>query len=76
MKEMTVYLTDDLQRELERIAAEQGRSEAELIVAGIRQLIGFHAPQDPPLPSFGIFDSGDPDFAAKTEELLEGFGER
>ncbi len=72
---MTVYLTDELKHELERIAAQQGRSEAELILAGIRMFVAFQGPKDPPLPSFGIFNSGDPDFASRTDELLEGFGE-
>lgn len=73
MQEMTVYVTEDLKHELERIAVEQGRTEAELILAGIRMLV---ARESPPLPSFGIFASGDPDLASKTEELLEGFGKQ
>jgi predicted transcriptional regulator len=39
MQETTIYLTDELKHELERIAAEQGRSEAEIILEGIRLLV-------------------------------------
>jgi hypothetical protein len=73
MQETTVHLTDELKQEIERIAAEQGRTEADVILDGIRMLVARHAP---PLPSFGFFASGDPDFASKTDELLKGFGKQ
>ena len=73
MQETTVHLTDELKQEIERIAAEQGRTEADIILDGIRMLVAKHAP---PLPSFGFFASGDPDFASKTDELLKGFGKQ
>ena len=73
MQATTIQLTDELKREIERIAAERGQREEDVILDGIRMLVASHAP---PLPSFGIFASGDPDFASKTDELLKGFGEQ
>lgn len=31
--------------------------------------------QMPPLPSFGLFSSGDPNWIDRIDELMEGFGE-
>jgi hypothetical protein len=76
MNETTVYLTDDLKQQLERVAAERGQSEAEMILAGIRMILAFQGPKDPPLPSFGIFATDDPDLASKTDELLKDFGKQ
>ena len=73
MRKTTIYLPDELKAELERTAAEIGRSEAELIREGIRLAL---ARQVPPVPHFGIFDSGMPDVSERVDELLDGFGER
>lgn len=67
-----IELPEDLKAELERVAAETGRSEAEIICEGIRLAI---AQLSPPAPHAGIFDSGDPYLAEKVDELLEGFGQ-
>ncbi|MBI2910650.1 MAG: ribbon-helix-helix protein, CopG family [Chloroflexi bacterium] len=72
MQKTTVYLPDDLKADLQRTAAETGRSEADLIREGIRLAV---AQRTPPLPSFGIFDSGDPDLCQRVDEILrKGFG--
>ena len=47
MLKTTVYLPDDLHRDLKRAAAERGTSEAELIRTAIRhELLGAPAGQD------------------------------
>jgi hypothetical protein len=73
MEKTTVYLTDDLRRALQRAARSTGRSEADLIREGIGLVTGAHRSAEPRLP---LFDSGQPDLAERTDELLEGFGER
>jgi Arc/MetJ-type ribon-helix-helix transcriptional regulator len=72
MKKTTVYLPDELKRDLERAAATSGRSEAELIREGVESVI---ARQVPPRPRIPLFRSGRPDLAERVDELLEGFGE-
>ncbi|MEX2196578.1 MAG: CopG family transcriptional regulator [Thermoleophilaceae bacterium] len=73
MKRTTVYLPDDLKLALERAAAAQGRSEAELIREGVgRVTLDFEHPP----PRVPLFESGDPTLAERAEELLDGFGER
>lgn len=71
MQKTTVYLPDDLKAELRRTAAETESSEAEIIREGIRLALDRRLP---PLPSFGIFDSGDGSLSERVDELLEGFG--
>lgn len=73
MYKTTVYLPKDLKAQLERTAAETGRSEAEIIRDGIRLALAKHTP---PAPSFGIFDLGDPTLSERVDELLKGFGEQ
>ena len=69
----TLYLPDDVKAELERLAAETGRSEADLIREGVRLVL---ARRSPPSPRAGVFASGQPDLSERVDELLEGFGER
>jgi hypothetical protein len=73
MYKTTVYLPEKLKHDLERVATETRRSEAELIREGINLVIAQH---DPPFPHVGIFDSGDPTLADRVDELLAGFGEQ
>lgn len=68
MQKTTVYLPDDLKVAVERTARRRGCSEAEVI----RQAIA--AGVDAPRPQAGFLD--DEPFAARADELLEGFGER
>ena len=72
MQKTTVYLPDDLKAALERTAEETGRSEAELIREGVRQVVERRVP---PPPRFGVFDSGIPDLGSRVDEILaKGFG--
>ncbi len=73
MKKTTVYLPDDLRARLAQAARGSGRSEAELIREGVRLVTAATAP---PRPRYPLFESDDPDFAHRTEDLLEGFGEQ
>jgi len=72
MEKTTVYLPSELKRALERAAQLEGRSEADLIREGVAVVAERHAAREPNAP---LFDSGDPDFASRVDELLEGFGE-
>lgn len=72
MKKTTVYLPDDLKAALERAAAAQGRSEAELIREAVRKLT---QEVEQPKPRLPLFASGDPTLAERIdEELKKGFG--
>jgi hypothetical protein len=68
MQKTTVYLPDDLKRDLEALAARNATSEAELIREAIRRRVA------PVKPRAGLFS--DPDFdPTRTDEYLTGFGE-
>jgi plasmid stability protein len=73
MKKTTIYLPDDVKAALERIAAAEGQSEAELIRAALREKIAALSSSRPtvPLSSVGL---GDPTIAERVDELLTGFG--
>lgn len=73
MEKTTVYLTEAQKRALATLARQSGRSEAELIRAGIDIVTSVRRVAEPTLP---LFDSGDPTLAERAEELLDGFGER
>ena len=72
MRKTTLYLPDDLKRELERAAAATGRSEADIVREGIRLALARRVPPPPTIP---IFVGKDGDVAARVDELLaQGFG--
>jgi plasmid stability protein len=73
MVKTTIYLPEDLKAALELAAARTGRSEADLIRAGIRWAV---AHQQPPEPTIGIMVSEDPQFAERADEHLVGFGQQ
>jgi Arc/MetJ-type ribon-helix-helix transcriptional regulator len=73
MRKTTVYLPDDLKRDLERVAAARGLSEAELIREAVRTLARESAAPRPRLP---LFESGKPRLAERIDQALAGFGER
>ena len=75
MRKTTVYLPDDLKAALERVAATERRSEAEIIREAIRTAVSDRVAPAPrvPLTSSGL---GDPTVAERSDELLEGFGGR
>ena len=68
-----MYLSSEQKRALGRAARIEGRSEADLIREGIETVTARHRLAEPTLP---LFESGLPDLAARTDELLDGFGER
>ena len=73
MRKTTVYLPEDVKQNLSRMAAETGRSEAELI----RQaLITMTAAAARPRPNGSLFDSRTGGLADNVDEALAGFGER
>jgi Arc/MetJ-type ribon-helix-helix transcriptional regulator len=72
MQKTTVYLPRELKADLERMAAETGKSEADLIREGIRLALA----QQHRTPTIPIFVSPDPHFAERVDEHLKGFGER
>ena len=73
MMKTTVYLPEDLKASLSRVAAERGRSEAELIREAIQALVGGGTPPRPRVPLVATA-LGDPTAAERVDELLEGFG--
>lgn len=73
MVKTTVYLSDQVKERLARAAERRHTSEAELIRQGIDLLLL----EEPPVrrPKLGVFDSGDPTLAERTDEALAtGFG--
>ena len=73
MEKTTVYLPETLKIALERTAAAEQRSEADLIREGVALVVERHAVHDPILP---LFESRQADLAEHIDEALEGFGER
>ena len=73
MVKTTIYLPDELKAALEVAATRSGRSEADLIRAGIRWAV---SQQLPPAPTIGILVSDDPHFAERVDEHLIGFGQQ
>ena len=72
MKRTTIYLPEELKAALERAAAEQGKSEAELVRSAIAAAT---AEATHPRPTVPLFESGDPTLAERVdEELAAGFG--
>jgi hypothetical protein len=71
MVKTTIYLPEALKARLERIAREQGRSEAELVRAALEEFTA----RERPRPKLPLFASGDPTLAERVDEILaEGFG--
>lgn len=75
MVKTTVYLPEDLKAALERVAAAENRSEAEIIRDSLRRAVDERRPPRPriPLTEKGL---GDPSASERAEELLAGFGRR
>jgi plasmid stability protein len=73
MRRTTIYLPDDLKEALERTAAAEGRSEAEVVRSALTTATAEHTY---PPPRVSLFNSGDPTLAERVdEELARGFGE-
>lgn len=73
MDKTTVYLTRGQKHRLALAARVSGRSEADLIREGIDTVTSQHAVREPTLP---LFASGTSDLAERSDELMDGFGER
>ncbi|MGI8608007.1 MAG: ribbon-helix-helix domain-containing protein [Candidatus Dormibacteria bacterium] len=71
MKRTTIYLPEQLKTKLERAAAQDGRTEADLVREGVERLLELREPH----PRLPLFASGQPGLAENAEELLAGFGE-
>ena len=65
-----MYLPDDLRTQLKHAAKLRGVSEATVIRDAIRAAVS----DVRPAPRGGLFKGSEP-IAARTDELLEGFGE-
>ena len=73
MRRTTIYIPDDLKEALERAAAAEGRSEAEVVRSALATATAEHTYPPPCLP---LFSSADPTLAERVdEELANGFGE-
>lgn len=73
MLKTTLYIPEDLKAALEKMAAGEGRSEAEIIREAIRAAVDGRRPPRPriPLRAQGL---GDPAASERVDELLRGFG--
>ena len=74
MKKTSLYLEPWVDRDLRRIAEEEGKSKAEVI----REALATRAMEAAPQPRFkaiGIWDGGPTDMADNVDRYLEGFGE-
>jgi plasmid stability protein len=73
MRRTTIYLPDELKSALERTAAAEGRSEADVVRSALATATAKHVYPPPRLP---LFNSGDSTLAERVdEELARGFGE-
>jgi len=70
----TVYLNAADYRRLKSLAADEGRSAAELVREAVAEYTARATEREWPT-SFGMGDSGDPHFAENYEDYLDGFGE-
>ena len=72
-RKTTIYLPDRLKRDIERVAQNERRSEADVIRDAVENSIYERRAPEPriPLVSYGL---GAPDIAERAEELLDGFG--
>ena len=73
-KKTTIYLPDGLKREIERVAGQEKRSEADVIREAVENAISTRRAPAPriPLVPYGL---GAPDIAERVDELLHGFGQ-
>ncbi len=70
----TVYLNAADYRKLKSLATDEGRSAAELVREAVAEYTARATERKWPR-SFGMGDSGDPHFAERYEDYLDGFGE-
>ena len=70
----TVYLNAANYRKLKSLAADEGRTAAELVREAVAEYAAKATEREWPR-CFGMGDSGDPHFAENYEDYLDGFGE-
>ena len=75
MQKTTLYLDPGDYRRLKRLAASRRKAPAALVREAIAQYVAKHAPGPSPRTLIGGFRSGLRDFAERSEEFLDGFGE-
>ncbi|SFD16526.1 CopG family transcriptional regulator [Streptomyces aidingensis] len=75
LKRTTVYLDEADLAELKRAAAREKVSEAQILREGVRLAIARYRVWDEPV-DLPVFESGDPAFAERADEMLRdsGFG--
>lgn len=72
MKKTSVYMEPELDRALDRLAARDDLSKAEVIRRALRQAVeGLDRPR---MTAIGV-GVGPPDFAANADKYLDGFGD-
>lgn len=73
MKKTSIYLEPWLDRDLRRIAEEEGKSKAEVIREALEARTA-EAPQ-PRFKAIGVSKEGPTDLSQNVDRYLEGFGE-
>lgn len=73
IKRTTIYLPDDMKAAVERVAREEGRTEADVIRTAVAAALDARSRPQPRIPLWedGL---GDPTIAERADELLEDFG--
>ena len=72
MKKTSIYLEPELDRALDRLAAREGTSKAEVIRAALRRAV--KDVKQPRIQAIGVGD-GPGDVAANVEKYLKVFGD-
>jgi hypothetical protein len=73
MRRTTLYIPDQLKREIEAAVEREGLSEAEFMRRALARAVNDSTPPGPRIP---LFRSGQPDLAENVDQALDGFGER
>ena len=73
VKRTTIYLPEELKRQLELTARAESRTEADIIREALAEALGARIPPRPQLPVFAP-TGRETDWAERADELLEGFG--
>jgi len=74
MNKTTIYLPEELKRQVETAAKLDGSTEAEIIRQAVEEAMRKRVPPKPRIP---LFEAGTlpSDLAERVDEYLEGFGE-
>lgn len=74
MKKTTLYLPDELKKQVETVARAEGSSEADVIRDALSSGLEGRLPPEPRLPLAG-FSLKNAKIAERAHELMDGFGE-